>query len=103
MCVCSAQIFGPFVYGLTYAKTVGTFPRAIIFLAAGAVTVSCVLLAFVRLPPDPALGPGAVGDVEEQVQLQTAAHPEREETLVGEAQPLIVVDDEESGRKIIKP
>lgn len=91
------------MYGITYAKTVGTFPKAIIFLAAGAVTVSCVLLVFVRLPPDPALEPGAFGDVEEQVQRQGAAHPEREETLVGEAQPLIVIDDEESGRKIVKP
>ncbi|KAI0831072.1 major facilitator superfamily domain-containing protein [Trametes gibbosa] len=96
----SAQIFGPFVYGLTYAKTVATYPKTIIALAGCAVAVSCILLSFIRLPAEPA----ADGDVEEQVSTTSVAHshPEREETLVGEAQPLIVIEDGESGR-VAKP
>lgn len=98
MTPCSAQIFGPFVYGLTYAKTVATYPKTIIAMAASAVMVSCVLLAFVRLPAEPAKG----GDVEEQAA-PAPVHPEREETLVGDGQPLIVIEDEESGRQVVKP
>ncbi|OSD08608.1 MFS general substrate transporter [Trametes coccinea BRFM310] len=113
----SAQIFGPFVYGVTYAKTVATFPKAIFFVAAGAVVTSCVLLAFVRLPRNSAapLAPGA--DVEEQLagaqarapargggeEEESGRHPEREETLVGEGAPLIVLDDGERGRQVLKP
>ncbi|KAL7283592.1 hypothetical protein ACG7TL_003027 [Trametes sanguinea] len=113
----SAQIFGPFVYGVTYAKTVATFPKAIFFVAAGAVVTSCVLLAFVRLPRNSTwpLAPGA--DVEEQLagaqarapargggaEEESGRHPEREETLVGEGEPLIVLDDGERGRKVLKP
>ncbi|KAI0362392.1 MFS general substrate transporter [Trametes cingulata] len=105
----SAQIFGPFVYGLTYAKTVATFPKAIFFLATGAVTVSCILLAFVRLPKDAATS-GPDVDLEEQLQAAASAagpaHPDREETLVEPPQPLIVIDDvdEERGApKVVKP
>ncbi|KAI9057904.1 MFS general substrate transporter [Trametes sanguinea] len=110
----SAQIFGPFVYGVTYARTVATFPKAIFFVASLAVVASCVLLAFVRLPK----GGTSPLDVEEQLAGAqghddgpaqgdegegTGRHPEREETLVEEGQPLIVLDDGERGRKVLKP
>ncbi|KAI8989675.1 major facilitator superfamily domain-containing protein [Trametes punicea] len=120
----SAQIFGPFLYGLTYAKTVASFPKAIFFVATGAVVTSCVLLAFVRLPESlPASAPGPDADVEEQLQGGDGAggvserererdeegedergrpHPERDATLVEEGAPLIVLDDE-TGRKGPKP
>ncbi|KAI0333493.1 MFS general substrate transporter [Cubamyces sp. BRFM 1775] len=116
----SAQIFGPFVYGLTYAKTVATFPKAIFLVATGAVIVSCILLAFVRLPPESPSSSSASpdADVEEQLRNQDAdggrereasAVHGREETLVevGEGDvplpPLIVVQDEENGPKVVKP
>ncbi|KAI0636728.1 major facilitator superfamily domain-containing protein [Trametes polyzona] len=102
----SAQIFGPFVFGLTYAKTVATFPKAILFLAAAAIATSCVLLAFVRLPPDPVPGStSGTGDVEEQLPTpaEGRGHPSREETLVEEGQPLIVIEDEENRRKVVRP
>ncbi|KAI0647308.1 major facilitator superfamily domain-containing protein [Trametes meyenii] len=99
----SAQIFGPFIYGVTYAKTVATFPKAVFFVGAGAVITSCILLAFVRLPKD--APPPLDMDVEEQLQSPAApTHPDREETLVDPAQPLIVIDDgEDMAGKIVKP
>ncbi|KAI0664635.1 major facilitator superfamily domain-containing protein [Cubamyces menziesii] len=117
-----AQIFGPFVYGLTYAKTVATFPKAIFLVATGAVVVSCILLAFVRLPPDAeSSSPSSAldADAEEQLpgQAESDAHADsgrdtghgREETLVDVGDddvplpPLIVVQDEQSGPKVVKP
>ncbi|KAI0780685.1 major facilitator superfamily domain-containing protein [Trametes elegans] len=101
----SAQVFGPFVYGVTYAHTVATFPKAMIFMASGAVAISCILLAFVRLPSH------APTDVEEQqlprapqaVEELPLGHPEREETLVDPLQPLIVIGDEDHGIEVVKP
>jgi hypothetical protein len=48
----SSQILGPAIFGVTYMKTVATFPRTIFFLAVAAVIVSLILLSLVRLPKD---------------------------------------------------
>ena len=86
------------MYGLTYARTVGTFPKTIFVMACGAVFIAFVLVMFVRLPKDN-LGRPEDADVEEQV----APRIEREDTLVDAPEPLIVVDEEDRGRKVVKP
>ncbi|OBZ69347.1 hypothetical protein A0H81_10787 [Grifola frondosa] len=93
--MCS-QIFGPFLFGVTYAKTVATFPKAIFLLAATVVSLSFVFLALVRLPKD-------TGDLEGQVVDESTPLLGREETLVEEDLPLILVEDEERGRAVVKP
>lgn len=95
-------MFGPFVYGLTYARTVGTFPKMIFVMACGAVTIAFILMFFVRIPKEGASG--AADDVEEQAGTGEAGpHIEREDTLVDAPEPLIVVEDEDRGRKVLKP
>ena len=81
----SAQVFGPFVYGLTYARTVGTFPRTIFVVACGVVFTAFVLLMLVRLPKEDLGRPGVV-DVEEQEG--SVPRVEREDTLVDATEPL---------------
>ena len=98
--VCSSQVFGPFVYGMTYARTVGTYPRTIFFMAGGAVTVAFILLFFVRIPKADMYA--LVGDVEEQAH-EASNHLGREDTLVDVPEPLIVVEDEGRGRKVVNP
>jgi len=46
----SSQILGPSIYGFMYMKTVAMYPPAIFFVSAASVSVSLVLLSFVRLP-----------------------------------------------------
>ncbi len=95
-------MFGPFVYGLTYARTVGTFPKMIFIVACGVVTIAFILMFFVRIPKEDT--PGLADDVEEQAGTGEAGpRLEREDTLVDAPEPLIVVDDEDRGRKIVKP
>ena len=96
----SAQIFGPFVYGLTYAKTVATFPKAIFFVAGGVIVFAFVLMLFVRLPDQ--VPANADVEVQQEEDAGSARGIEREETLI-ESEPLIVVEDEDRGRKVIKP
>ncbi|RPD66384.1 MFS general substrate transporter [Lentinus tigrinus ALCF2SS1-6] len=96
----SSQVFGPFVYGMTYARTVGTFPKMIFIMACCAVTVAFILMFFVHIPKGDM--PGLAVDVEEQAD-EGVARPEREDTLVDVPEPLIVVEDEDRGRKVVKP
>jgi hypothetical protein len=67
-------------------KTAGTFPKAIFFLAAGSITISFVVLMFVRLPPTKM----SLHATEETV---VATGHVQDETLVDSEAPLIVVDD----------
>ena len=106
---CSAQVVGPFVYGVTFSKTVGTFPKALFLCACGALTLAFVLISFVRLPDADHL---AAGDVEEQQPLVPAedlddaerSGPRREDTLVDVPTPLIIVEDaDDGGNKVVKP
>ncbi|KAF9053131.1 major facilitator superfamily domain-containing protein [Panaeolus papilionaceus] len=60
-----AQIFGPFLYGVVYAKTVATYPRAIFFVSVASLIVSFVILALVRIPKDPIQPQSREGDLEE--------------------------------------
>jgi hypothetical protein len=48
----STQILGPALYSFVYARTVATFPRAILFVSVVAVIISFILLLLVRLPSD---------------------------------------------------
>ncbi|KAI1794596.1 major facilitator superfamily domain-containing protein [Ganoderma leucocontextum] len=100
----SSGVLGPFVYGLTYMKTVGTFPKAIFVLGGGAVTTSFLLLQLVRLPKDAAVGRSAEDvDLEERLLAEPPIPGiEREDTLVGPSEPLIIVEDEVRGRKVVK-
>ncbi|KAI0093846.1 major facilitator superfamily domain-containing protein [Irpex rosettiformis] len=83
--LCS-QIIGPSVFGTTYIKTVGTFPKAIFILAAGAVIFSFTILMFVRLPSaNASFHPG------EETAMEVSH--EADETLVDPEVPLIIVDD----------
>ncbi|KAL4246070.1 hypothetical protein ABKN59_003276 [Abortiporus biennis] len=102
-----SQIIGPALFGMTYVKTVATFPTAIFFVSSAVVTTSFVFLSLVRLPPTPE--PSSL-DVEESPLLDedTPALERRDVTLVdpspgsGEV-PLIVVEggseEEDRGRK----
>ncbi len=96
--ICSSQVLGPSVYGLTYIKTVATFPKMIFVVAACAMTIAFIMLMFVRLPKEEHV---PSGDVEEQEGL--LPHVEREDTLVGAPEPLVLVEDEDSVQKVIKP
>ncbi|KAH7912214.1 MFS general substrate transporter [Hygrophoropsis aurantiaca] len=48
--VLATQIISPSLFGYAYAKTVGTFPRTILFMTAFSIAISLTLLAFVRPP-----------------------------------------------------
>ncbi|KAI0723991.1 MFS general substrate transporter [Cerioporus squamosus] len=99
----SAQVFGPFVYGLTYARTVGTFPKMIFVMACCSVTIAFTLMLFVRIPTEEDAS-GLAQDIEEQPGTgDSGPRIEREDTLVDPPEPLIIVDDEDRGRKVIKP
>ena len=82
----SSQIIGPSLFGTTYMKTVGTFPKAIFILSACALALSFSVLMFVRLPPASAsfhLGEETAVEVSHEVD-ETLAEPEV---------PLIIIDD----------
>ncbi|KAI0957937.1 hypothetical protein AcW1_006164 [Taiwanofungus camphoratus] len=98
--ICS-QILGPFLFGMTYMRTVATFPKAIFYVAAGVLLTSFILFSFIRLRTEP-VDPSHV-DMEDQ-QPGEAPFLAREDTLVEVQEPLIIVSDEEDrGRKALKP
>ena len=94
------------MYGITFSKTVRTFPKTIFLVACGALVIAFVLISCVRLPDTE----HELDDVEEQQPLVFGEDDEdpprlgREDTLVGVPEPLIVVDDADgAGAKVVKP
>ncbi|KAF5315849.1 hypothetical protein D9611_005020 [Ephemerocybe angulata] len=66
----AGQILGPAIYGFIFIRTVVIFPRAIFVAGFVCVTLSLILLSFIRLPPDrelekELLGVAHRGDLEE--------------------------------------
>jgi hypothetical protein len=51
--ICSSQILGPAVFGVTYASTVASFPRAIFLLSLGLLLLCCIALGLVRIDDHP--------------------------------------------------
>ena len=101
----SSQVIGPFLYGLMFMRTVKTFPQAVFVLSIGSLTLALVFLLFIRLPK---LVPQDVEEPTDEASEPVHTHPEREDTLVNERTPLIVIqeadDDEGRGRKAdLKP
>lgn len=52
MLIDRSQVIGPAVFGLTYMKTVGTYPRTIFFVSAAVVGIALLLMSFVQLPKE---------------------------------------------------
>ncbi|THG99442.1 hypothetical protein EW145_g7263 [Phellinidium pouzarii] len=71
----SDVIFGPSMYGLTYMKTVATYPKTIFWVSSCCLTVSLIFICLVRLPR-PASGHT------EDVEGSADAHVDRESTLI---------------------
>lgn len=67
--------------------TAGTFPAAIFFVAAVAVTVALVILAFVRMPKEDH------DDLEDLAVVPSVEGSEREDALLATDIPIIVVDE----------
>ena len=91
------------MYGLTYMNTVSTYPKAIFIMGCGAVTTSFLLLQLVRLPKDVTVVRSAEDvDLEDRLVAEPGVlRVEREDTLVGPSEPLIIVDeDDDRGRKV---
>lgn len=91
------------MYGLTYMNTVSTYPKAIFIMGCGAVTTSFLLLQLVRLPKDVTVVRSAEDvDLEDRLVAEPGVlGVEREDTLVGPSEPLIIVDeDDDRGRKV---
>lgn len=82
--MCSSQVLGPALYGLTYMNTVRTFPAAIFFVTSASITLAFALLALVRIPPEAA----SAADVEGAIAL-----PADGEDADARAVPAIVVED----------
>lgn len=82
----SSQIVGPALFGLTYMKTAGTYPKTIFFMSAASIAISFVFVSFVRLPP-----------VAPPRDLEGAVRPgvDRERTLIGGGES--ADSDEEGG------
>lgn len=97
----SSQIIGPTVFGVTYVKTVATFPKAIFFLSVGAVSLAFFVLTFVRLPEANVAGGGGGGHDLEETVVEDGRH-ELEDTLFDPEVPLIIVDDT-GGKKPASP
>ena len=90
------------MYGLTFARTVRTFPKTIFVVACAALVIAFVLVSCVRLPDY-----DHPTHIEEQ-PLVIAGDDEdvdgRRDTLVGVPEPLIVVEDADgAGTKVVKP
>ncbi|GBE82104.1 hypothetical protein SCP_0404840 [Sparassis crispa] len=92
----SSQVLGPTIFAFTYMATVAIFPPAIFFVSAGVLSVAFILFLFIRLPKMPQ----EASDVD--VEDPLANHPtlRREETLTDVEEVLIVVDDEDRGKKV---
>ncbi|TFK36324.1 major facilitator superfamily domain-containing protein [Crucibulum laeve] len=93
--LCS-QILGPSLYGLVYARTVATFPRAIFFVSVGTITASFILLTFVRLPMYKH-GSGLYAGHDVPVDEEEQAPSSSEGTFLTE-EPLVRIDGEDVGR-----
>jgi len=93
----SSSILGPAMYGFVYMKTVATFPRAIFFLSMVTITISSMLMSFVRLPKDGQSGiPGSDSNVlilSDDADEETRIGSERRENLLIDGQ-----DDAKSGK-----
>ena len=88
-------------------RTVKTFPQAVFALSIGSLTLALVFLMFIRLPK-PVSQDAEEPSISEAASEPVRTHPEREDTLVNERTPLIVIqdvdDDEGRGRKAdVKP
>ena len=80
---------------MTFMKTAGTYPKTIFFVSAAAITIAFTFISLVKLPDS-----RPSDDVEGAVSHGV----EREDTLVGVPEPLIVVEDvDENGPKVVKP
>ncbi|OCB86786.1 MFS general substrate transporter [Sanghuangporus baumii] len=85
--MCS-QIFGPTLFGVTYAATVGTYPTTIFWLSTLCVTLALIFMLLVHLPRGAAHGvhiPGHISPDDassSDVDLENAPTLEREATLV---------------------
>ena len=94
------------MFGLTYMNTVRTYPKAIFIMGCGAVTTAFLLLQLVRLPKDSPVARSAEDvDLEDRLVAEPSGFSlEREDTLVGPSEPLIIVDDDDDdrGRKVVK-
>jgi len=86
--LCS-QIIGPALFGVTFLKSVRTFPTAIFFLAAAAVMLSFIVLLFVRLPSETPTNLGLHTAEETAVDVRH----EHDETLVDTDVPVIMIED----------
>ncbi|KAF9479281.1 MFS general substrate transporter [Pholiota conissans] len=73
--LCS-QILGPALYSYVYANTVAIHPRAIFYVSVATVSVSFILLGFVRLPSERDYRRESLGDVEELAQLSNSVSSE---------------------------
>lgn len=71
----SSQVVGPVLFGLTYMKTVATYPKTIFFVSAGAITLAFIFISLVKLPTH-VPSDDVEGALPHGVQ--------REDTLVGE-------------------
>lgn len=99
-----ASVFGPAIFGFVYLRTVGWFPQAIFFTTAGTVTISFVLLSFIRLPKDEDRdeeeGADFAGGAADDELDPSLSRVDREETLV-DTGALDGVDAPGPGRKTV--
>jgi hypothetical protein len=51
--ICSAQIFGPTLFGSVYSATVSTFPQCVFVVCATAIAVAGLATLPIRLLPPP--------------------------------------------------
>jgi len=87
--ICS-QVLGPFLFGVTYMKTVATAPKAIFVVSISALVLSFALLAPIRLQR----ARGGDGDGDSDVEEQPVEDNERVPLLGG---------DDDRGRRTAKP
>ena len=92
------------MYGFTFMKTVGTYPRTIFVMGCCSLLIATLLLQLVRLPKNTSSASTAEdADVEEQLSVEPSMpRLEREDTLVGPSEPLIVVEGEDRAQKVVK-
>jgi hypothetical protein len=71
------QIVGPVVFGVLYANTVASFPKAIFTAAAGILVVALALVFMVRPPPPPAAGRADAAQAQASVAASAKAKGKR--------------------------
>ncbi|KAH9930707.1 major facilitator superfamily domain-containing protein [Fomitopsis serialis] len=92
----SSQVLGPFIFGVTYMRTVATAPKAIFVVTIAALVLSFITLAPIRLEHHPQDTSG--GDVEGQMSEGELVR----DASVDERAPLIAPEGSERGRKTAK-